>query len=78
MDFEYLASRRVRVCLRGHQGFAASVQALYDTAKAVLAGTAPGKLQNVAAESLMAQLTRAAEHDRWSEEFLKPPAGGPA
>ena len=78
MDFEYLASRRVRVCLRGHQGFAASVQALYDTAKAVLAGTAPGKLPSIASESLMTQLTRAADHDRWSEEFLKPPVGGSA
>ena len=76
VDLEYLASRRVRVCLRGHQGFAASVQALYDTARAVLAGTAPGKLQNVAPESLMARLTRAAEHERCSEQFLKPSTGG--
>ena len=73
VDLEYLTSRRVRVCLRGHQGFAASVQALYDTARAVLAGIAPGKLHNVAPESLMAQLTRAAEHERFSEQFLKPP-----
>ncbi len=76
VDLEYLASRRVRVCLRGHQGFAASVQALYDTAQAVLAGTAPGQLPNVAPESLMARLTRAAEHERSSEQFLKPSTGG--
>ena len=72
VDLEYLASRRVRVCLRGHHGFAASVQALYDTAKAVLAGTAPGELSNVAPESLMARLTRAAEHEQFSDEFLRP------
>ncbi|MBA2412476.1 MAG: isocitrate lyase/PEP mutase family protein [Burkholderiaceae bacterium] len=72
VDFAYLASRRVRVCLRGHQAFAASVQALYDTAQAVLAGTAPEKLRNVAPDSLMARLTQAAEHERLSDEFLKP------
>ena len=78
VDFEYLASRRVRVCLRGHQGFAASVQALYDAAQASFAGTAPGKLPNVASESLMARLTRVAEHERASEEFLTPSRTGPA
>lgn len=72
VDLKYLASRRVRVCLRGHQGFAAGVQALYDTAKAVLAGTAPGELPNIAPESLMARLTRAAEHEQFSDEFLRP------
>ncbi len=76
VDLEHLASRRVRVCLRGHQGFAASVQALYDTARAVLAGTAPSGLLNVAPESLMARLTRATEHERWSEQFLNPSTGG--
>ena len=76
MDLEYLASRRVRVCLRGHQGFAASVQALYDTARAVLAGTAPGELQNVAPEKLMQRLTKAPEHERWSEQFLNSSTAG--
>ena len=76
VDFEYLASRRVRVCLRGHAGFAASVQALYDAALASFAGIAPSKLPNVASETLMARLTRAAEHDRLSEEFLTPPGTG--
>lgn len=30
------------------------------------------------AERLMARLTRAAEHDRLSEEFLRPSVGGSA
>ncbi|MEO8186780.1 MAG: isocitrate lyase/phosphoenolpyruvate mutase family protein [Burkholderiaceae bacterium] len=76
VDFEYLASRRVRVCLRGHAGFAASVQALYEAALASFSGIAPSKLPNVASETLMARLTRAVEHDRWSEEFLTPPGTG--
>ncbi len=73
VDYAYLASRRVRVCLRGHQGFAASVQALYEVAQAMLAGTPPSKLPNVASETLMARLTQAAEHDRSSQEFLGQP-----
>ncbi len=70
IDYEYLASRRVRICLRGHQGFAASVQALYEAAQALLAGT---PITNVASEALMARLTQAAEHDRSSQDFLCPP-----
>ena len=73
VDFGYLASRRVRVCLRGHQGFAASVQALYEVAQAVFAGAAPGKLPHVASDLLMARLTRAAELEQLSTEFLDPP-----
>ncbi|HVG05215.1 MAG TPA: isocitrate lyase/PEP mutase family protein [Burkholderiaceae bacterium] len=69
-DLDYLASRRVRICLRGHAGFAASVQALYDAAQALFAATAAR--DNVASEQLMARLTKAAEHQRRSDEFLKP------
>ena len=76
VDFEYLGSRRVRVCLRGHQGFAASVQALYEAAQATIAGTAPRKLPHVASDLLMARLTRAAECELWSSEFLNPPGTG--
>ncbi len=72
VDLDYLASRRVRICLRGHAGFAASVQALYDAAQSLFAGTASGKMPNVASESLMARLTKVAEHERRSDEFLKP------
>ncbi len=78
VDSEYLARRRVRICLRGHQGFAAGVQALYDAAQASFAGTAPGKLPNAASDTLMTRLTRAAEHERASEDFLSPSRTGPA
>ena len=70
VDFDYLASRRVRICLRGHQGFAASVQALYESARALLAGT---PITNVASETLMARLTQSVQYDRSSQEFLNPP-----
>lgn len=78
VDYDYLASRRVRICLRGHQGFAASVQAIYDAATAMFSGTSPGKIANVASETLMARLTRTAEYDRSSQEFLGPPGAGAA
>ena len=74
VDFNYLASRRVRICLRGHLGFAASVQALYEAAQALLAGT-PLTI-NVASEALMARLTHAADHERSSQEFLSRPGTG--
>ena len=72
VDLDYLASRRVRICLRGHAGFAASVQALYDAAQSLLAGSAAGKMPDVASESLMARLAKAAEYEQRSDEFLKP------
>src|SRR3954467_14469703 len=43
-DRDYLASRRVRIALQGHQPFAAGVKAVHDTLKALRDGTPPGKL----------------------------------
>ena len=57
-------------------GTAGGIAALYDAARATFDGIAPGELQNVAPERLMARLTRVAEHDRLSEEFLQPSVGG--
>ena len=48
LDREYLASRRVRVALQGHQPFSAAVQAVYNTLKALREGTRPGDLQGIA------------------------------
>ena len=41
LDPDYLSSRGVRVCLQGHQPFAAAVQAIHDTLSALRAGTPP-------------------------------------
>ena len=51
-DRAYLASRRVRIALQGHQPFAAAVQAVYATLKALREGTPPGKLVGVAARGV--------------------------
>ena len=57
-DRDYLASRRVRIALQGHQPFAAAVKAVHDTLKALREGTPPSKLSGVADAELMKRVTR--------------------
>ena len=67
---DYLASRRVRICLTGHQPFMAGVQAMYATLKALRDGTPGAKLTGLPAAELMKQLTRDADYERWTSEYL--------
>jgi len=67
---DYLASRRVRICLTGHQPFMAGVQAVYATLKALREGTPPAKLTGLPAPELMRQLTREADYSTWTAEYL--------
>ena len=69
-DLSYLAARRVRVALQGHQPFAAAVKAVHDTLKALREGTPPSKLSGVADAELMKRVTRDADYSRWTKEFL--------
>ena len=69
-DRDYLAARRVRIALQGHQPFAAAVKAVHDTLKALREGTAPSKLQGVADAELMKRVTREGDYGRWTKEFL--------
>ena len=69
-DKDYLASRRVRIALQGHQPFAAGVKAVHDTLKALRDGTAPSKLQGVASADLMKKVTRDDDYTKWTKEFL--------
>jgi carboxyvinyl-carboxyphosphonate phosphorylmutase len=69
-DRDYLASRRVRIALQGHQPFAAGVKAVHDTLKALRDGTAPSKLQGVADAELMKRVTRDSDYGNWTKEFL--------
>ena len=69
-DRDYLASRRVRIALQGHQPFAAAVKAVHDTLKALRDGTPPSKLQGVADADLMKRVTRDADYSKWTKEFL--------
>ena len=69
-DRDYLASRRVRIALQGHQPFAAGVKAVHDTLKALREGTAPSKLRGVADAELMKRVTRDDDYTRWTKDFL--------
>lgn len=69
-DLDFLAARGVRICLQGHQPFAASVQALYQTMKALREGAAPESLPGVADETLMSRVTRAQVYSQRVKDFL--------
>ena len=64
-----LSARKVRVCLQGHQPFAAAVRAVHDALKALRDGAAPATIP-VASAELMARVTRDADYKRWTKEFL--------
>ena len=70
-DADYLAGRRVRVYATGHEPFAAAVQAMYDTMKAIHAGTGRKDLERIAPPELMARLTRADEYERFVQDYLR-------
>ena len=69
-DEAWLASRKVRVYAKGHEPFAAAVQAMYDAIKAVRDGTPPKELKNLASPELMAKLARGADFDAFAKDFL--------
>jgi carboxyvinyl-carboxyphosphonate phosphorylmutase len=69
-DKDYLASRGVRVALQGHLPFAAAIQAMHATLKALRDGVAPGDVPGVASPALMKQVTRDADYQRWIGTFL--------
>jgi carboxyvinyl-carboxyphosphonate phosphorylmutase len=60
----------VRVALQTHAPFAAAVQAVYDTLKALRAGVAPSSLKNLAAPELMRRVTRADDFRDWTRDYL--------
>lgn len=70
MDLDYLSARGVRVCLQGHQPFAAAVEAVRATMTALREGRAPGELEGVASADVMRRVTRAEDYDGWTKEFL--------
>ena len=68
---EFLTANGVRVAHQGHLPLAGAVKGIYDTMKALREGKDPSELQgNVASSELMGQLTRRADYDRWTGEYL--------
>ncbi len=69
-DPEYLAGKKVRVALQGHQPIVAAAQAVHDTMKALRDGVKPKELKGVPTAEFMARATRDADYKRWTKEFL--------
>ena len=69
-DRDYLASRRVRVALQGHQPIMAAAQAVHDTLKALREGVQPKDLKGVPPAEFMAKATRDSDYKGWTREFL--------
>lgn len=70
MDRDYLSDHGVRICLQGHAPFSAAVKAVHDTLKALREGVGPRDLANLADADLMKRVTRAAQYDRWIDDYL--------
>ena len=68
---EFMAANGVRVSHQGHLPFAGAVKGIYDPLKALREGAAPASLAgDVASPSMIGQLTRRADYERWTNEFL--------
>lgn len=70
MDRDLLAQRGVRVCLQGHQPFAAAVRAVHDTLRALRDGVPPEKIETAASDEVMKRLTRNDGYARWMKDWL--------
>lgn len=70
-DSAFLARHNVRVSLLGHQPFAASIQALYDTLKALRDGVDPKDLEGIAPKALVDRVTRAADYQTAQDDYLE-------
>lgn len=69
-DLEYLASRRVRICLQGQPTFTAAYQAVQNVLTALHAGMQQEALPNLAPRATINRLTRSDDHAKWTKDFL--------
>jgi carboxyvinyl-carboxyphosphonate phosphorylmutase len=69
-DTGWLAARRVRISLQGHQPFLAAIRAVHDTMAALRAGAPPASLTGVADAHLVRQVTRETDYESWTGRFL--------
>ena len=70
-DRDFLSANGVRIALQGHLSFSASVKAIYDTLKSLRDGVAPGDLTDtLATPGMMGEVTRRADYDNWTKEFM--------
>ncbi len=71
MSPEDLAVHNVKICLCGHPTLPAAIQAMHATLKAQRDGTEPADLPGLASKDMIAQLTRRADFDRWTAEYME-------
>jgi len=69
-DWDYLASRRVRIAVQGHAPIAAATQAVLATLTAIRAGAAPKDLPGLAPPALMERVSRAAIVRERGDQYL--------
>ena len=69
-DLDYLSAQGVRIALQGHLPFMAAVRAVHDTLKALREGTPPKQIQGAAPADLIKRVTRDADYERWTKDFL--------
>lgn len=69
-DPDYLREQRVRIALQGHAPFAAAMNAVYATLKALREGLPPKALTGLASAELTGKVTRDAKVKARSSEFL--------
>jgi carboxyvinyl-carboxyphosphonate phosphorylmutase len=70
-DRSWLAGQNVRICLQGHQPFAAATQAIYTTMKALRDGAPPAELGNLASKDLREAASRAADYADRIRRYLE-------
>jgi len=68
-DRDYLAARRVRVCLQGHQAFMAGVAAVHATLKSLRDGGAPKDLKGLPPAELVKSVTRDGSYAGWIRDY---------
>ncbi|KIZ47239.1 MULTISPECIES: isocitrate lyase/PEP mutase family protein [Rhodopseudomonas] len=69
-DWDYLASRRVRIAVQGHAPIAAATEAVFATLTAIRDGAGPKELSGLASAELMERVSRAAIVKERGGQFL--------
>ena len=70
-DRAELARLGVRITLQGHQSFTAAMAGVEGVLRALRQGADPGEI-DVPDKSFLARLTRRADYQRWSQDYLQP------
>jgi carboxyvinyl-carboxyphosphonate phosphorylmutase len=70
-DAAYLASQRVRICLMGHQPFAAAVRAMQDCMMALRDGGPGATLPSLISGDQLKRLSREADYEAAAKAYLR-------